>query len=410
MKLNKTTVDGIRHPVSGQQFYWDDELQGFGLRVTPTRKTYIAQRRVAGRTVRVTIAQHGIYTPDKARRAALKRLGEMVGGADINRDKKREQAQGTTLKDAYEDYIVSKRFSPNTLRDYEKAMRLGFDDWADRKIVGINRNMIEARFDKLSQASQAQANQMFRFLRALLNYSMEKYADSEGNALIPSNPCNRLKTLHKWHRIKPRTGRIEPERIKQWFSALTPASDDTPHRNAVRDFCILLILTGLREQEGARLQWNDVDLIGKRITIRNPKNGHVHILPIGTWLVDLLGRRRLEAGLSDFVFPASNKAGHLRNHRRDVLAICKQSGVEFRLHDLRRSFASIVNHHLGQSLSTFTIKRLLNHSSGSDVTADYIQFGPDDLRQPMQLVEDFVLRCAGIRTTGDILPFERKAA
>ena len=91
------------------------------------------------------------------------------------------------------------------------------------------------------------------------------------------------------------------------------------------------------------------------------------------------------------------------NHRKDVLALCKQSGIEFRLHDLRRTFASIVNHHLQRSLSIYTVKKLLNHASGSDVTAGYIQFGTEDLRKPMQLVEDFVLKCAGAKAATTVL-------
>ena len=90
------------------------------------------------------------------------------------------------------------------------------------------------------------------------------------------------------------------------------------------------------------------------------------------------------------------------NHRKDVLALCKQSGVEFRFHDLRRTFASIVNHHLERSLSSYTVKKLLNHASGADVTAGYIQFGAEDLREPMQLVENFVLKCAGETATAPV--------
>ena len=410
MKLTKRSVDAIKHPSQSQVFHWDDELPGFGLRVTPTRKTYIAQRRVAGRTVRVTLAPHGVYTPDQARKAALQKLGEMAGGVDHNQDRKRLEWQRITLNGAYEEYVAAKRFSDNTLRDYKKAIDKGFPDWKKKPVVEINRAMIERRFDQLSKTGPAQANQMFRFLRALLNFAMEKYSTAKGEPLIPSNPCNRLTALKKWHRIERRTRYIEPEKLRQWFAALEHDRTDPAQRNAVRDLCALLILTGLREQEGASLQWDDVDLTGKRITIRNTKNHREHVLPIGGWLAALLARRRLGTGLSAYVFPADNKEGHLMNHRKDVLALCKQSGVEFRFHDLRRTFASIVNHHLERSLSAYTVKKLLNHASGSDVTAGYIQFGAEDLREPMQLVENFVLKCAGEIGTGRVKSIKRTRA
>jgi hypothetical protein len=75
---------------------------------------------------------------------------------------------------------------------------------------------------------------------------------------------------------------------------------------------------------------------------------------------------------------------------------------------LRRTFASIVNHQLERSLTPYTIKRLLNHSSG-DITGGYIQFGVEDLREPMQLIESFVLRYAGLRRSAPVLPLDKLA-
>jgi hypothetical protein len=55
-------------------------------------------------------------------------------------------------------------------------MRLGFSDWQDKSVREINRGMMEQRFHELSEKGHAQANQMFRFLWALLNFAMEKCA------------------------------------------------------------------------------------------------------------------------------------------------------------------------------------------------------------------------------------------
>lgn len=103
------------------------------------------------------------------------------------------------------------------------------------------------------------------------------------------------------------------------------------------------------------------------------------------------------------VFPADNKTGHLLNHRLAILAICRDSGVEFRLHDLRRTFASVASVHLERSLSAYTLKRLLNHSSGGDVTSGYVQVGVEDLREPMRQIEDFVLKCAGLKESTPVV-------
>ena len=116
----------------------------------------------------------------------------MAKGVNRNQAERAAKLKGITLGQAYQDYLANRQLTPNTLRDYSRAMRAGFDDWADKPITSLNRNMIEQRFNQLSQDhGNAQANQRFRFLRALLNFSMERYSTQDGEPLIPSNPCNR---------------------------------------------------------------------------------------------------------------------------------------------------------------------------------------------------------------------------
>jgi len=399
-KLTKRIVDAVQNDGRDQSFLWDSELKGFGLRITPTRKTYIVQNRVAGKTVRVTLGLHGSLTPEQARNEAKKRLGEMAKGVNLNQVDREAKVKGVTLGQAYEAYINSRTLTENTRYDYAKAMEKGFADWQNKPIQSIKRDMIEARFNKLSENSLAQANQMFRFLRALLNFAKEKFTLGDGEPLIPSNPCDRLTALKKWHRLERRTSYIEPHQLKPWFEALIYREGSDTVRHTVKDFCAFILLTGCREQEAAKLKWEDVDLTAGSVTFRHTKNHRTHTLPVGIWLKALLIARKNEAS-TPYVFPANNKFGHLKNHRKSILAIRNQSGVEFTLHDLRRTFASIVNHQLSRSFSLYTIKRLLNHSG--DVTAGYIPFGIEDLREPMQLIETYVLKCAGLEESAKVI-------
>jgi integrase len=412
MKLTKREIDKITLPTQGQTFYWDEELKGFGLRATPSGMSYVVRGTVrgGGRRPRITLGRHGPFTPDMARAEARKALGEMERGIDRVRAAKAQQLAGVTLDAAYRAYVDSKKLSVNTLRDYASAMRIAFGDWATLPISRISGGMVSRRFDERSEAAPVQANQMFRFLRALLGWAMWKYAHDDGTPLIATNPCDILSKLKRWNRVQRRTRHVEQGRLASFVHALIHQPSDCPQRRATKDLCALLVLTGLRDQEGCGLRWADVDLQRRLITVRGTKNGKDHTLPVGPWLADRLGQRLVEVGGSPFVFPAENKEGHLRHHRKHVLALVKGSGVEFRLHDLRRTFASIVNHHLERSLSAYTIKRLMNHSSGSDVTAGYIQHPVETLRQPMEMVETFVLRSAGLQSPASVSEMFRKAA
>lgn len=253
MKITKSQIDRISSPASGQIIHWDDSLPGFGLRVTPSRTTYIAQGRVGGRTVRVTLGRHGPLTPDMARREAQKRLGQMAQGIDPNRRARAEKLAGVTLEEAYRAYIATKPLALNTLRDYERAIRVGFNTWRAMPLPQITGGMVNRRFDEISKDGPAKANQMFRFLRALLGWAMWRYGHDDGTPLVPSNPCEILGKLKRWHRIERRQRHIEPAKLKAFMAALVHSSEDCPHRRAVKDLCAVLVLTGLREQEGCSL-------------------------------------------------------------------------------------------------------------------------------------------------------------
>jgi hypothetical protein len=58
-------------------------------------------------------------------------------------------------------------------------------------------------------------------------------------------------------------------------------------------------------------------------------------------------------------------------------------------------------------MSYYTVKRLLNHKS-ADVTAGYIQHDIENLREAMQAVTDYILKCAGVAESAQVLPFDKK--
>lgn len=392
MKLTKTTVDKMQF-TGKYAFYWDDELKGFGLKVTRTGKTYIVQARVNCKTIRKKNASVGQLTPDEARKEAKKLLGEMAKGIDIVKQQKKEKCKNTTLQQACDDYMRLKTLSPGTKLKYERSMKLNFNDWRNKPITSINREMIERRFKKISKHSPSIANSDFRFLRALLNFAMEQYA-VDGEPLIPSNPCARLSILKLWNRVERRQTYIHPAKIKAFFDGLQHRKDDSEYIKTVKNQCLFILFTGCRDQEAGGLCWNKVDFDLKIITFTNTKNHKTHILPMGNYLCNFMKELKAHS-VSPFVFPANNKSGHLENQRNAVKKLAEQSGIQFTLHDLRRTFASIANNHIA-NITNFTLKKLLNHAE-SDVTAGYIQFEVESLRRPMQMIEDYILEQAGLR-------------
>jgi hypothetical protein len=107
MKLTKKIIDGLPLPAFGQKLVWDDEVKGFGLRLTIAKKTYIVQSRVRGKNTerRVSLGEHGVLTLQEARRKAQKALSAMLEGKDPVAEKKRGEAYALTLRDIADKYL-----------------------------------------------------------------------------------------------------------------------------------------------------------------------------------------------------------------------------------------------------------------------------------------------------------------
>jgi hypothetical protein len=119
-KLTKRLVDSARPTADHDTFAWDSDLRGFGLRVKPSGvRSYIIQYRTpAGISRRMTIGQHGVLTPDEARKEAKIHLGRAAKGDDPAAEKAKARG-GLTLADLAEQYLAehaSAKKKPTSVR------------------------------------------------------------------------------------------------------------------------------------------------------------------------------------------------------------------------------------------------------------------------------------------------------
>jgi hypothetical protein len=105
VKLTKRAVDAAPSGTK-DAFLWDNEVRGFGLKVTPAgKRIYILQTRLRGRLRRFTIGTHGSpWTPDLARERAHDLLGSIVRGVDPL-DEKREANSDLSMADLCDLYL-----------------------------------------------------------------------------------------------------------------------------------------------------------------------------------------------------------------------------------------------------------------------------------------------------------------
>jgi integrase len=385
IKLTKSKVDNITHPAKGQQYYSDSLLKGFGLRVGANSKTYFAEKRVNGRSVRVTIGQHGVLTSDQARKKAQATLGKMAGGHDPNVSKRGDRSNRITLEKAFEEFLQTRTLKPRTIQDYKGALDTHLKDWKQKRVIDINRDSVATRHKKLNEKhGPAQANQTMRFLRSLLNYCAGSYEDSKGTPLIKDNPVLRLTQTKQWYRVQRRQTVIKNHQLPEWYQACLSLEN-----TICRDYLLLTLFTGMRRGEGLSLKTEQIDLMDKTFSVVDPKNRKTLVLPLSDFLLKLLKSRIKSNGESEYVFPSLRNPGkHLVEPKKQVKHIVENSGVEFCISDLRRVFITTAE---SMDLSAYSIKLLVNHSTGSDVTAGYIVSDVERLRSPMQEITDRML-------------------
>ena len=127
----------------------------------------------------------------------------------------------------------------------------------------------------------------------------------------------------------------------------------------------LLLLTGMRIGEALALQWDDINVPARHITLRLTKSGKVRHVPISDVCLKLL--RRLVEGTADcppggWLFPSSHRNSLMTRPVRPWKRACQAVGLplSLRFHDLRHTFASAC---VKEGIPLYTVQGLLGHSS-----------------------------------------------
>jgi len=132
------------------QIYRDNTMVGFAIRVSSTgTKTFIVDKKTNNKLHRIVLGKFGDLTVDDARKQAQKCLGQLAMGINPLDEKKRSQALGITLQQAFEEYLSTRKtLKPRTRFDYEKIIDREFSDWAVRPLASITKEMVATRHKK----------------------------------------------------------------------------------------------------------------------------------------------------------------------------------------------------------------------------------------------------------------------
>lgn len=401
-KITKSFVDKLVAPTEKEELLWDSELKGFGLRITPSRKiTYVVQGRAAGKSMRISIGPHGVFTAEQARDVAREHLRTMRMGTDPRAVAKEEAATKVTLRDVADGYLRDRPLKESSKSEIERHVTTTFEAWLKRPVASISRDEVTKRFNEIKTKglrgagpAPAQANQGFSVLRALFNYAMREYRKQDGGKIIEENPVD---VLHKkWASLKPRTSRVPDSKIGAVWSFLTDSRVVAYNRDtlAAIDLVRFLLLTGARIGEASTLTWDRVNLDEGWWHIPDPKNSNPVWLPLSSQAAELLETRQRVPG-SPYVFTSWGKAGHLKDPRDTMRRVSEVAGVKLSPHDLRRTFTTIGVAHAGIDLHK--IELLTNHVPKGVTARHYLETSRlEYLRPEVQRIADWMEQKADI--------------
>ncbi|WNC68169.1 integrase family protein [Thalassotalea nanhaiensis] len=388
-KITKSFVDKLGFPETGQAFHRDNTLKGFAIRVTSGgSKAFILEKRINRKVRRITLGRYPEITVEMARKEALKYLGEIATGVDPIAKRQQQEAETLTLWQVWQEYRrVKSNLKDKTYVQYEMYFNGELKDWKNKRIVDITKDMIVTRHNRLlSTHSPSYANTAMRILSAIYKFAKGQYEDNSGNSLFPHNPIDRLGQLKAWAKEPRRQTLIKPHQLKPLYIALQDMKFNTGAESdhVAADYILFILLTGLRKNEAATLTWDNVDLQEGTIHIPDTKNKEPLTLPLTDVLSAILSYR-YRFRINDYVF-SSRKKGYFAYPEHSLKYLVEQSKIKFTFHDLRRTFITVAE---SLDISSYAIKRLVNHKSGSDVTEGYIISNHDRLRAPMQRITDF---------------------
>ena len=372
LKLTKTSIDKL--PVMPkEQFYWDEELKGFGLRVSPRgRKTFIIQYRHGGRSQRIRIGQHGSITAFDARRDARILLGEIAQGASPAK-KARQTRNSPTLSIVAERFMrehAAVRLKPTTQSDYRHNLKAYIlPALGSRRIASISHKDVQELHQKMKN-TPTQANRTISVLSKIFSMCV-KWGYRDGTV----NPCTQIER----YKEKSRNRFLDKEELARLWNSLDKIGESREISIYAVSAFKLLILTGCRLGEIRTMKWSF--LKGNRIEFPDTKTGYKRI-PLNKGAMIVLSETQ-QMPNNEYVICGSIEGQPIINLQKSWRRVRSKAGLEdIRIHDLRHTFAS---HAVMGGTPLATVSKLLGHSQIA-TTMRYAHLADEELLDATEIV------------------------
>src|SRR5882724_1645287 len=348
--ITKTAVDRL---VEG--WIWDTGVNGFGVRRQTNGAFYYLRYRVAGRQRMQSIGRHGSpWTPDTARREALRLLGLVATGTDPGR-----ATHGEAFSTVTERYLAKREsaMKPRAYAEVVRHLRVHSAPLHSQSLADISRRSVAELLGRIETGSglvtrNRVRSSMSAFFAWCIAEGLTELNPVTGTA-VADEGSSRSRVL------------TDAELALIWRSLAT---------DRYSDIVRLLLLTGQRREEVGGLKWSEV-VSGVDGTTLLPvpaiclppervKNSQEHTIPLSPQVMAIISRQPREGEFVFGPFTGWSNAKATLDARIAGAAVKGSSGpgvAEWRLHDLRRTMATRLG---GLGVLPHVVECILNHLGG----------------------------------------------
>ena len=342
MRLTDESIRKAKRPKTGQTIIPDELVAGFGIRLTPTKTSYIVTwREPDGRRPRETLRAHvGAVNVAQARDMARKRLSEVIGTA--------EQGAGVPLRMAMRTWFERQSelgvWRPRYRVRVDMTIAVYFEGEARERVKltpSTSAAIANIGAKPVSSVTRSDVMRLADSLRpgtaeAVMAIGSSYYGAAFERGVVLGNPFkNRLRvTGGRRVRVRKLTD-AEFLKLRRAFEV-----EGDPALAAFE----LLAYTGARRREITQLQWSEVNLEAATITLppdrrktgqHDPEPFVINLHPAALAAIQ---RQPVLEG-SPFVFWGRRDKAPF-DFQHSVMDRVRPIVADWRLHDLRRYMRS----------------------------------------------------------------------
>lgn len=373
-KITKTLIESESAPQNSKLLIWDETVSGFHVVIRPSgRKSFYAFYRLRNHKQQtVKLGDFPAMTVEEAREKCKALMNQAFDGVDplaVIRERARleepDPAKNGTMRDLYAKYMAEHAIfkkpasRKNDVIYWERHIlpRIG-----DKRVREVTRGDISAihkgigaELNRKGELMKTTANRVLEVLKKAFSLAEEWEWRPEG-----SNPGARIKKFKE----QARNRYLTLQEAAALDKVLAKYLDAGYRERQVARLVLILLLVGGRKQEIRNARWEWVNLERGVLSLPDSKSNEPQDIQLPDKVLDILADiredQRRNNRESDYIFDGHVRGQPLKDEGKHWDNIRAEAGLkDFRMHDLRHSFASYMAMATGSELM---IQQSLRHA------------------------------------------------